>query len=120
MRPSLQHIHEQFLAAYEKLYGPPPEGRPIEIVTLRIRRIGKSVAPALPAIEPHDDGTLTVTIHQADGKTAAGAALSRAALVARGPQTGPFLLADPEATAYVPPNWRATARDDGSVILERA
>lgn len=119
MRPSLQHIHEQFLTAYEKLYGTPPVDRAIEIVTLRLRRIGRSLAPALPTIEPRDEGTAAVTIHQPDGTASAGVALSRAALLERGPQTGPLLLADPEATAYVPPGWRATAREDGSVILER-
>jgi N-methylhydantoinase A/oxoprolinase/acetone carboxylase beta subunit len=44
---------------------------------------------------------------------------SRLELLEAGPVNGPLLIIDAEATAYVPPDWRAEAREDGSVILSK-
>jgi N-methylhydantoinase A/oxoprolinase/acetone carboxylase beta subunit len=48
-RPSLEAIGEAFRAAYAKQYGFVPEGREVEVVTVRVRRTGKRPPLALPA-----------------------------------------------------------------------
>ena len=118
-RPSLQHIHEQFLSEYARLYGTPPQNRPIEIVTLRVRRFGRPVMPALPKLPTINEASAEVALIDATGELSRGKALTRSALLMSGRQSGPLLLIDAEATAYVPPHWRASATDDGCVILER-
>jgi hypothetical protein len=45
--------------------------------------------------------------------------LTRAELLSTGPTPGPALLIDPEATAFIPPNWQATAHPNGAVLLTR-
>jgi N-methylhydantoinase A len=118
-RPSRQHIEEQFVESYRTLYGQAPAGRSVEIVTLRVRRIGRSPELRLPELPAATEGS-----HNAVTDLMTEAGPMRAQLVSRGdlvprPRSGPLLLVDAEATTYVPPEWRATGRGDGSVVLER-
>ncbi|HEX8913059.1 MAG TPA: hydantoinase/oxoprolinase family protein [Humisphaera sp.] len=101
-----ERIEQAFLEAYAERYGTVPEGRPIEIVTLRLRRIGRVAAVELPEITPEAGG--------ADG------VVTRRELLRRGPTAGPFLLVDDEATTYVPIDWTAACDARGIVVLSRA
>jgi N-methylhydantoinase A len=110
--PTRAAIEAAFGEAYRGLYGRVPKGRPIQVVTLRLRRTGHTPRLTLPRVERFSG--------RADSP-AAGAgqrAMTRAELVGR-QAPGPLLLIDPEATAYVPPGWTAECRDDGSVVLSR-
>ena len=92
----------------------------MEIVTLRLRRLGHSIDLSLPAVAPvRDASPRSVSLHDASGQVREAPALPRGALVGAAPFAGPLLLIDPEATTYVPPRWVARGRDDGTVILER-
>ena len=121
LRPSIDHVREQFLAAYEQLYGRVPQNRPIEVVTLRIRRIGKAHDLKLPSLRGGTGGPPVKSYHlvTADGVATRAQALTRLSLLESGLTAGPALLIDPEATAYIPPHWLATAYDNGSIVLVR-
>ncbi len=112
-------IAEAFGRAYAERYGPPPQGRSAEVVTLRVRRVGPAADVRLPAVEPATGESRPVSLVDGSGATVAAVACSRAGLLAAGPTAGPVLLVDPTATAFVPAGWTATARPDGTVIAER-
>jgi N-methylhydantoinase A len=118
-RPSWEEIEAKFKAAYEANYGRAPTDRPVEIVTVRVRRIGRGVDVRLPALDvSHAPISARETrLFVSETREAPARVFSRADLLRNGAAVGPMLLIDPEATAYVPPNWRAEARDDGAVIL---
>jgi N-methylhydantoinase A len=118
-RPQRGAIEQAFRAAYEATYGRAPAGREMEIVTLRLRRVGRAPEVTLPRVQaaPERPNRL-VPVHDAAGEVCQTPALSRAALV--GAMTeGPLLVIDPEATAYVPGGWTARGRADGTIVVER-
>jgi N-methylhydantoinase A len=119
-RPTLDHIRTEFLTAYDQQYGQSPTHRPIEIVTLRIRRIGHSHNLQLPSLR---GGTgvppvkKTTPLITTEGTPTQAMLLTRQSLRDSGPTQGPALLLEPEATAYIPPHWTATAHPNGAVLL---
>ncbi|HEX4796858.1 MAG TPA: hydantoinase/oxoprolinase family protein [Humisphaera sp.] len=119
--PSNEQIKASFLKEYETLYGKAPVDRPIEIVTLRVRRIGRQAEIRLPELEQAKDAgadQMTKLIDSRGSETSARV-MTRAGLRAKGPMNGPLLLIDSEATCYVPTGWQASASETGQVILER-
>jgi N-methylhydantoinase A len=115
-------LSRRFYNAYRAVYGRPPQGRAIEIVTLRVRRVGHAPEIALPRVEaqmaPHAVVRETEIIDVA-GETVRAAVLTRAQLAWAGKQAGPMLLIDAEATTFVPARWMARAEPNGAVIVER-
>jgi N-methylhydantoinase A len=140
-RPTSANIAEQFTAAYRARYGQVPENRPIEIVTLRVRRFGKIPELRLPKLraqgaypgeappssprlnslaEGKGEGEPALThLINSTGQQATARVFTRAALLASGRSPGPLLIIDPEATTFVPDGWSASASQEGSAILER-
>jgi N-methylhydantoinase A len=119
-RPKLQHVAERFVEAYRALYGNVPEGRPIEVVTLRMRRYGRTVGLQLPALVR--DGRredVAIELFDSDGAMQQARAMKRSDLPVLTATPGPFLLIDPEASTLVPRGWAATVSDNGSVTMER-
>jgi N-methylhydantoinase A len=115
-------ISRQFYAAYRALYGRPPTGRAIEVVTLRVRRIGRAPQVELPTIAAAVPARAIVReteLTDGTGETVRAAVLTRGQLAWAGRQAGPMLLTDAEATTFVPRGWAARAEPNGSVILER-
>jgi N-methylhydantoinase A len=122
LRPGVEHIRKQFLAAYGQLFGRAPEGREIEIVTLRVRRIGRAHELQLPRLSGGSGGppgSQPTSLITSDGASVSARVLTRLALLETGPTEGPALLIDAEATAYVAPKWRATAQENGSVLVTK-
>lgn len=120
-RPTREHIAERFIDAYRQRYGQVPLDRDVEIVTLRVRRVGRRPDLRLPPIPADSDGAREqAELILNDGAPVRAPVLTRCALVAGRPMDGPFLLIDPEATAFIPPGWQARANADGAVILQRA
>ena len=104
---------------YRKLYGQAPEGRPVEIVTLRIRRLGHFPRFELPEISPGDGLTgAPVRVHLLDaaGRDCDVSVFDRGGLVGTS-DAGPFLIIDPEATTYVAPGW-TRGIPNGAIVLE--
>ena len=73
-------LEEAFRETYARQYGVCPTDRMIEIVTLRLRRIGRAPQIHLPPLEPQTDA----------GETT----VSRGQLLTRGRSAGPLLLVD--------------------------
>jgi N-methylhydantoinase A len=125
-RPAWEDINATFQQAYESLFGRAPANRKIEIVTLRVRRIGKAAPVELPhlirsgtcgpPVNPNHGRAAHATLTLDDATQIQAPSLTRLDLLNAGPTLGPFLLIDREATAYIPPNWTATAQQNGSII----
>ncbi|HEX8522209.1 MAG TPA: hydantoinase/oxoprolinase family protein [Tepidisphaeraceae bacterium] len=119
---AIADISRRFYTAYRQLYGRPPRNRPIEIVTLRLRKIGRAAQVQLPEMKPQAPayGHVRITrIIDARGETVQAGVLRRAELLTIGPTPGPVILIDPEATTFVPAGWLAQAESSGIVRLSR-
>jgi N-methylhydantoinase A len=101
-------LESAFLAAYAERYGAVPDGRAIEVVTLRIKRVGRVAEVELPDLPTGGDVP-----------AASDGVVSRSSLRAAGGQAGPFLLIDDEASTYVPQGWQADCDRRGIVTLTR-
>ena len=119
-RPTLEHIHAQFTAAYQAMYGGIPSGRSIEIVTLRIRRIGRLPKLALPKLARGTSVQLPpARVIGSDGTEYPSRVCRRSDLPVGERLAGPILLVDAQATTFIPKRWSAVADENGSVLLER-
>jgi N-methylhydantoinase A len=115
-------ISRRFYSAYRAAYGRPPSGRAIEIVTLRVRRVGHALKVELPRVEAQMPAHAVVReteLIDAAGEMARAAVLTRSQLAWAGKQAGPMLLIDAEATTFVPKGWMARAEANGAAIVER-
>ena len=120
-QPLRDHIETEFKRLYEQRYGQLPMARAIQIVTLRVRRIGKVqelVLPKLTFDASADLGAIPMT--GPEGKPITARAMGRGAMIARGELAGPLLLIDAQATTFIAPGWRASASDNGMVLLTRS
>ena len=106
-RPSRDAIAASFAAVYRQTYGEPPPDRGVEIVTLRLRRVGPEPAVTLPQIEPDAGERRDATVW------------TRPQLVHARAAAGPLLLVDPDATAFIPAGWSAKTADTGIVTASR-
>jgi N-methylhydantoinase A len=121
-RQSVAEVSRQFHAAYRTLYGRPPRGRAVEIVTLRVRRIGHEPPVKLSPIPPATgrySGIRETQIIDERGQRVSASVLRRDELIALGRQPGPVLLIDPEATTFVASGWFAESSASGIVTLKR-
>jgi N-methylhydantoinase A len=112
-------IERGFRDAYTTLYGHCPQGREMEIVTLRLRRIGRSQSINLPVIAPQNKPAQSAAVILPDGTGRMVPVLDRPGLAAAGRQAGPALLCDPDSTAMIPSGWVAQLTSCGAVLLER-
>jgi N-methylhydantoinase A len=118
-RPSLEAISDAFRAAYARQYGFLPEGRAIEVVTVRVRRTGKRPPLALPPLQrPDVDDAGEADLVTLSGENSRCPVLTRAGVLTRVTVAGPALVLDAEATTYVPPGWAARAMENGTVVIE--
>jgi N-methylhydantoinase A len=117
---NLAEVVRRFRDAYAAIYGHTPSGREVEVVTLRVRRVGRHPTWKLPRVRAV---RRPARRRQAELVDQAGAVrsvpvLERADLVGEA-TPGPVLVIDPEATTYVAAAWSATGQDDGGVVLTR-
>jgi N-methylhydantoinase A len=118
-RLSRAAIESAFRNEYARVYGRQPEQRAIEIVTLRVRRIGRAAAIELPeesGASPHAQETIELVT--GEGETTRAAAVRRAGLRPGRKRHGPLLVIDDEATTYVPPVWSVTRAGFGALVIE--
>ena len=118
-RPSVELMEQNFQDAYTALYGKYPENRKMEIVTLRLRRIGKAEAVNLPPVTPRQAADESAPVVLPDGSESNVPVLDRAGLSFARTLDGPFLLIDPDSTTFVPPGWHASVSVSGGVMLQR-
>ena len=91
-----------------------------EILTLRVRAIGKLTHPDRPleaAVSIDNSTTLSDRQVVVDGEYQALPVYTRATL--SGAQLGPLIVEDPHTTVYVPPNWRIAEGPAGCLLAER-
>jgi N-methylhydantoinase A len=118
---AMASIDDAFNSAYAKLYGALPSGRQIEIVTLRVRRVGRGVEVTLPKLTTESAAPArALMLVAADGRQVQAMAFTRAELLAQPHADGPLLLIDPTATVFVPAGWRVMAQEDGTIICARS
>jgi N-methylhydantoinase A len=118
-RPQLAAVEEAFRTEYANQYGRCPEGRAVELVTLRLRRVGHVPPFSLPPVKRAGGERRAETVIDLTGRRVAATVLGREALV-NATVRGPLLLNDAEATTFVPTNGAARGRVDGAVVLEPA
>lgn len=118
-RPTRKAIEAAFVRAYIDRYGESaaPRDREMEIVTLRLRRMGTSQRIELPKIEPDRVPPMSIRLTTSDGRIEIPH-YTRRQLVAAKEASGPFILSDVDCTAHVPAGWRATADAHGSVVCQ--
>jgi N-methylhydantoinase A len=119
---SLAEISRLFYAAYRRLYGRPPGGRAMEIVTLRVRRTGAAPDVRLPMVKPEFSAggfVRLATVMDGGGNAVDAAVVRRGELIQMGATPGPLVLLDPEATTFVPAHWLAQADAHGIIELSR-
>jgi N-methylhydantoinase A/oxoprolinase/acetone carboxylase beta subunit len=119
---TVAEISRQFHAAYRALYGRPPQGRAVEIITLRVRRVGHAPSVRLPRVKPATHayaGIRVAEITDPAGRPVRASVLRRDELVTMSAMPGPMLIIDPEATTFVPAEWMARTTENGMVTLER-
>ena len=114
-RPDPDAIAAAFHAAHEREYGFAARERPVELAALRCRAEGPA-RPLPPVAETGaGDPDAIVPIELADGARAVHA--PRAALAEGMTLDGPAVITQPDATCYVPPEWRAVADAAGNLEL---
>jgi N-methylhydantoinase A len=118
-RPQLAAIEAAFRSEYENQYGRCPDGRSVELVTLRLRRVGHVPPLSLPPLKRFNGERRTVMVIDLTGRALEATAVGRGALAGTASR-GPLLLVDAEATTFVPADWVARGQPDGGVVLERA
>jgi N-methylhydantoinase A len=117
-RPTRTEIARAFVDEYQRMYGNLPTNRQVEIVTLRVRRIGQAPQVSLPDLTPTAASERVATIVIGDGQRVQAPALTRSALVGAGRRAGPLLVIDPDATTCLPPGWSVCLLPNGTLILE--
>jgi N-methylhydantoinase A len=112
-----------FHALHEKTYGYKTPGRPVQLVTLRLRATGVTAKPGLPR-----DDTLPGQgqeapragrrrlIHQ--GRPVSAALYVRERLLPGHALAGPAVVAEDSATTYVPPGAALRVDALGSLVID--
>jgi N-methylhydantoinase A/oxoprolinase/acetone carboxylase beta subunit len=116
-----QHRAE-FDRRHERQYGYANPRRPVEIVNLRVKAIGRTSKPELPRVAPERDRRAepaSTRPARFAGRTVPTAIYRDAALAAGVAAEGPAILAGAQATTVIPPNYRFRVDELGNVIAMR-
>ena len=113
-------LRSRFGEAHEQRYGYRHEERPIELVALRLRAIGRVDKPQLAAAAA-SHAAMPERPHRIwlRGAWCDAVAVSRDALRVGGRLHGPALIADDHATTLLHPGWVALKDRFGSLLLNR-
>jgi len=119
--PFGEDFRKRFHAAHERLYGYGDDRRGIEIVTLRLRAIGRVRRPDLVRQDPLPGRP--ISLNQTDmwiegGRTACPV-YAREELDDGFSFTGPALVVEETATHLIRPGWKAAVDRQGNLLLER-
>jgi N-methylhydantoinase A len=112
---------EDFHRAHDQAYGHGQAQRPVEIVNVRCRAVGRSPEIALPRIAKGRAGSappaLTRTKCYLSGRSREVALYERQALRSGHTLSGPAIIAEYSATSLVPEGWRARVDAYGQIHL---
>lgn len=122
-RGDWQAVTDAFHAAHERVYSHTQPGAPVELIDLRLRIVGSTTKPPLPAPGSVPAGTpAPVAARRQLLESAAGPSdvpvHRRAELAGGHVMAGPALVDQDDTTVYLPPGWRGTVHASGSLLLE--
>ena len=119
-----QAFLEAFHARHKKLYSYRHDGRPVEVVNLRVKAV--AVTPKIPLRKERGSPALVPEavvgrqpIH-CGRSVHDGLVLDRARLRPGNTVRGPALLIDPESTAFLPPGYAARVDGFSNLIIRKA
>ena len=118
--PLTVHLAEAFHTAHRKLYGYADPMRPIEVVNVRVRAVGRHSLVhrhrfiSQPARRPQPYRL------RWGGRWLQGAIYQRPHLRAGAMIHGPAVITELSATTFLPPGWRATVHRTGHLLLRHA
>lgn len=111
-------VADRFHAAHERARGYRLDDEPIELVTLRLTATLSGDAPAIA----HEGQTLDATDHR-EASFGEGfretPVYERASIPGGATFEGPAIVEGGESTVVVPPDWRATVDDKGTIEMQR-
>ncbi|MGH7572832.1 MAG: hydantoinase/oxoprolinase family protein, partial [Gemmatimonadota bacterium] len=114
--PDRARLAARFHAAHRRRYGHAAEGEPVEVVTVRLRAVGRVALPGPRCPSPGAGGG---TDARAPDRTEGPAVVDRDGLGEGSASNGPVLIVEPFATTLVPAGWRARALVHGHLLIER-
>jgi N-methylhydantoinase A/oxoprolinase/acetone carboxylase beta subunit len=121
--PFAPGYREEFDRRHERLYGYANPGRPAEVVTLRVKAIGRTDKPSLPRMAPAAAAAPEPSAMRPAffGGRQVDAAVHRMEDLPPGTAgSGPAILAGAQATTVVTPAFRFRIDELGNVIATRA
>jgi N-methylhydantoinase A len=110
-----------FHERHEALYGYRDEGRPLELVNLRLRAVGRGPRPDLTLGacregEAIPSGSAPVVL---DGEPRECPVYERESLPCGGAFAGPALVVEETATHLVRPGWEVRVDQRGNMVVEK-
>ena len=119
--PWTEDFREAFHRRHRERYGHSDSGRALELVTLRLRAVGRSRHPE-PTPARHPAGAAQALESRQmilAGQECACPVYAREALPAGAALAGPALIVEAHATHLLAPGWQATVDALGNLLLER-
>ncbi|OGD17978.1 MAG: hypothetical protein A2Y69_07940 [Candidatus Aminicenantes bacterium RBG_13_59_9] len=119
--PFAAAFRRDFHGLHFRRYGYSDEGRPIEVVNLRVKAVGVTEKPCLAEIEPGgkdpEPARIDRRVMRFEGRSYRAAVYARDKLGAGNAISGPALVLDYESTAVVPPRFVGQVDRFGNLIL---
>jgi N-methylhydantoinase A len=116
--PMSDRYRAAFHRAHRRLYAYADEGRPLEVVNLRVVAVGCSGVQPRVKTEPVDGEMFPHRVRW-EGRWVRSQRCARGALPRRTRVNGPLLITDFSATVFVPPGWNARALASGDLVVEQ-
>lgn len=119
--PLSSRLRQDFDALHHRRYGYSSPGRPIEVVTVRVRATGVTNKPELRSERTRRHAPRPASWQRArfDGRDVRAAVHRWADLAPGAAATGPAVIAGAEATAVVPPGFRFRVDRFGNIVIEQ-
>ena len=112
-------LEQGFHELHERRFGYRVDDEPVEIVAVRLTSVVRGDIPELGHPEPATEAEPGHRRVRFDGGWVDAPVWDRAALATDSPLAGPAVVAFPEATCVVPPDWAGRVDAGGVIVLER-
>lgn len=119
----LPGVRERFVELHRRLYGHGDADAPLELVTVRVRSIGKVAKPSWPDWPegaPPEPESWRETYFAAVGKFSRVPVYQREQLVRDQGIDGPAIVEEWTTTTLIPPGWRTIVDRIGNLVLSRS
>jgi N-methylhydantoinase A len=119
----LADLEQAFRAQYKHEYGIDSDDA-VELVNFHLKAIAPASADVASTLAAHPSRDIGVAIQPAYFQELGGYVntpiVTRAAVIAGDPVTGPALIGEPDTTIVIPPGFTAHADESGDVVIELA